>query len=52
MILLGRNGVVNRALIELGLHRDAAAALEQHRRRPDRHGPRAAALHGVSDLQP
>ena len=38
MVLLGRNGIFNRALIELGLIDDAAAAAEQHHRRADRHG--------------
>ena len=51
MILLGRNGIVNRALIELGLIAHAAAAAQQHKRRADRHGPCPAAIHGVSDLR-
>ena len=51
MVLLGRNGIVNRALIELGLIATPLPLLEQHQRRLDRHGPCAAALHGVPDLR-
>ena len=51
MVLLGRNGVFNRWLIGCRHHRRSAAAAAQPHRRADRHGARAAALHGAADLR-
>lgn len=45
MVLLGRNGIINQVLLYLGHRRAADAALHQDGR-ADRHGLRAAALHG------
>ena len=51
MVLLGRNGVFNRWLIDGGHHQRPAAAVAQFHRRADRHGACPAALHGAADLR-
>ena len=50
MILLGRNGVLNPALLEAGMI-DSRWRCSTTPPASDRHGARAAALHGLSDLQ-
>ena len=51
MVLLGRNGVFNRLLMDAGITNDPAAAAAQLHRRADRYGPCAVALHGAADLR-
>ena len=51
MVLLGRNGVFNRMLMDWGITSDPHADAAQLHRRADRHGPCPAALHGAADLR-
>jgi ABC-type Fe3+ transport system permease subunit len=48
MVLLGRNGVVNRFLLETGVISQPLPLLYNKYGCADRHGARAAAIHGVS----
>ena len=51
MVLLGRNGIINRILIDSGLLDAAAAAAQQQDGGDPRHGARHAAVHDPADLQ-